>query len=276
MFGKLFELDQKIFEIVLAHTRSNETVLLKVTEWILLWLISNKNRRNFHWIEKFLSTKKLKKIGVTILPGYKQELPSYHGINNRGCQSWLKSIDHTLTSLAWKFESHIYYSFGEKQISLKKIKRLNVTKNHLSVNFFISFLTFKQSPKYVKYTKSTNFWAAEKYISSFKRPRKDAFKGNIFENGDWIYFHQKPESNPRLWCVNEKYENKWSVIKHEKGLENDNLEVVFSESLTETIIVKKLELTTNIVWKKMKFFEKYWHFVYFWKCLEKCYSRTIF
>ena len=96
---------------VLAWWLANR--FLRIAPWILIRLTSNKNWRKLNWIENFVLRRKLKKTELTIWPSQKLDLPSYHGIF-RGCRSELKSIVHTIFSLPWKFELHIYHSFREK------------------------------------------------------------------------------------------------------------------------------------------------------------------
>ena len=43
------------------------------------------------------------------------------------------------------------------------------------------------------------------YFTSLKKTWKLLFNANIFENFDWIYYHQKPETNPETWYVDEKF-----------------------------------------------------------------------
>ena len=81
---------------------------------IIIPMMSDKKCCTLHWIEKDFSRKKLNKIRVTILPWYKQVLPSYHDVVE-GCRSYLKSIVYSLISLPWKFESDVYHSFRENK-----------------------------------------------------------------------------------------------------------------------------------------------------------------
>ena len=76
------------------------------------------------------------------------DIPSYHGIL-RGWRSQLKTLAHSLTSLPWKFEFHIYHSFREKYF-WKRSNGQKVIKKQLSENFFILHSTFPLSVKHVK------------------------------------------------------------------------------------------------------------------------------
>ena len=49
-----------------------------------------------------------------------------------------------------------------------------------------------------------NIGATAKYKKSCKRSWKGPFIGDIFANVNWNYSHQKPETNPETWYVNEK------------------------------------------------------------------------
>ena len=89
-------------------------------------------------------------------------------------------------------------------------------------------------------------WATEKYNILLKRSWKVLLNGNIFENDDWNYYHQKPETNPETWYVNETF---WIMKPHWKSLKRSwkcYLMVVFSEKSTETITIKNLKLIFNL------------------------------
>ena len=86
---------------------------LRKCPWILFRLMSSKIWPKLHWIRDLIPRKKLTIIGLTILPWWKQELPSYHDVVVC-CRSPLKSKPHSLISLHWKFELHVYQSFREK------------------------------------------------------------------------------------------------------------------------------------------------------------------
>ena len=135
----------------------------------------------------------------------KPDLPSYHGIL-RACRSQLKQKPHSIIILPWKFDLHIYHKFRGKDF-WKRSKRWKVIKNHLCENFFhIPIRLSHGHLRHIKNKKSKSFPATEKYKKFLKKFRKVLFDGKLFGNVHWKKYHQKPETNPETWYVNEKFE----------------------------------------------------------------------
>ena len=96
--------------------------------------------------------------------------------------------------------------------------------------FSFSIQTFPRSPKHVKITKSTIFWATEKFKILWERSWKDVFNGDIFGNVNRNYYHQKPEINLKhglrpwkflimmTYCISLK--RSWKVLFNDKIFEN--------------------------------------------------------
>ena len=81
---------------------------------------------------------------------------------------------------------------------------------------------------------------------------KNLNNGSTFGNVGWDYYHRKPkisETNTGMWCVNE---NLQLLVECFISLEM-SWKVMFWKTLTETINIKNLKLTSNMVCISEKF-----------------------